>query len=52
MASRDEFLNHFKKYLTKRLLNNLSKDFEAEKTFISKLKLEAGIAIRKIETMV
>jgi cullin 3 len=52
LTDKDEFEGFYRNNLTKRLLNNLSSNDEAEKMMISKLKVECGFQyIHKLETM-
>jgi len=42
LLDKDEFEGYYRNNLTKRLLNGLSSNDEAEKLMISKLKVECG----------
>jgi cullin 3 len=52
LTDKDEFEGFYRNSLTKRLLNSLSSNDEAEKLMISKLKVECGFQYtQKLETM-
>jgi cullin 3 len=52
LSDKDEFEGFYRNHLTKRLLNNLSSNDEAEKMMITKLKVECGFQYtQKLETM-
>lgn len=52
LSDKDEFEGFYRNHLTKRLLNGLSSNDEAEKSMISKLKVECGcLYTQKLETM-
>lgn len=52
LTDKDEFEGFYRNNLTKRLLNSLSSNDEAEKQMISKLKVECGFQYTsKLETM-
>lgn len=42
LSDKDEFEGYYRNNLTKRLLNSLSSNDEAERLMISKLKVECG----------
>lgn len=52
LNDKDQFEGYYRNHLTKRLLNSLSTNDEAEKLMISKLKVEWGcLYTQKLETM-
>ena len=52
LGDKDQFEGYYRNHLTKRLLNSLSTNDEAEKLMISKLKVEWGcLYTQKLETM-
>ena len=53
LVDKDIFIEVFKSYLAKRLLNEKSRSIESEQSIISQLKLSCGVQFtKKVEGMI